>query len=144
VGGVHHRDAGAGDAFPPGPGCACGRSCHDAATLGARLGAYDTLIVGPVFASLSKSGHGPLRPGVLDEVRAILTHPQRPPGTVVLAIGGVTPERLAECAALGFDGVAILGAVWQAPEPLSAFARFVDRSASLPIPALPPSKEIPA
>jgi thiamine-phosphate pyrophosphorylase len=41
--------------------------------------------------------------------------------TTVLALGGVTAERLPQARALGFDGVAVLGAVWQAADPVAAF-----------------------
>jgi len=38
----------------------------------------------------------------------------------VLALGGVTPERVPELADLGFSGVAVLGGVWLADDPLAA------------------------
>jgi thiamine-phosphate pyrophosphorylase len=46
--------------------------------------------------------------------------------TTVLALGGVTAGRLPQIRALGFDGVAVLGAVWQAEDPVAAFCELQD------------------
>jgi thiamine-phosphate pyrophosphorylase len=46
--------------------------------------------------------------------------------TTVLALGGVTAEGLPQIRALGFDGVAVLGAVWQADDPVAAFCELQD------------------
>jgi thiamine-phosphate pyrophosphorylase len=40
----------------------------------------------------------------------------------VLALGGITTDRVPAVRARGFDGIAVIGAVWQAPDPLRAFA----------------------
>jgi thiamine-phosphate pyrophosphorylase len=42
----------------------------------------------------------------------------------VLALGGITPERVGEVHALGFDGVAVLGAIWGAADPVRVFGNF--------------------
>jgi thiamine-phosphate pyrophosphorylase len=39
----------------------------------------------------------------------------------VFALGGVAVGKLARVRALGFDGAAVLGAVWQAADPVAAF-----------------------
>ena len=41
--------------------------------------------------------------------------------TEVIALGGITGANTLRCAELGFDGVAVLGALWQAAEPLKVF-----------------------
>ena len=38
-----------------------------------------------------------------------------------IALGGIDAARVAECRELGFDGVAVLGAVWRATSPVMAF-----------------------
>jgi thiamine-phosphate pyrophosphorylase len=98
------------------------RSCHDRATLRAALGHYDSVFLGPVFSSISKPGHGPgddLSTGELSSLLNLRTSNER--RTAVLALGGITAERLPQVRALGFDGVAVLGAVWQANDPVAAF-----------------------
>ena len=46
--------------------------------------------------------------------------------TAVLALGGITAARLPQIRALGFDGVAVLGAIWQAADPVAAFCEIQD------------------
>ena len=128
VGGIHFRDDGNAPEDPAPrvlPGCLTSRSCHDVATVKAALGRYDALLFAPVFASLSKPGYGPAPDHVLQELRAILTG-RRPVGrrTQVFALGGVTTHKLRDCRALGFDGVAVLGAVWNAADPVAMFRQF--------------------
>jgi thiamine monophosphate synthase len=44
----------------------------------------------------------------------------------VLGIGGVTPERVAAVRVAGGWGVAVLGGVWRAADPVAAAARYLD------------------
>jgi len=124
LGGRHDRDAGPGPDAPPG---ALSRSCHDLASLRRHLGGYGSILFGPVFHSLTKPGYGPAADFPWDALRALLREGRGgcPPGTPrpaqVLAVGGVTAHRLARCGELGFDGAAVLGAVWSAPDPARAF-----------------------
>ena len=121
VGGIHFRDDGEAPEDPAlrlPPGCPTSRSCHDLAAVKAALGRYDSIFFSPVFSSLSKPGYGPAPRHVLDELRAVLA--ARGPAekrTEVFALGGVTAQCLPVCRMLGFDGVAILGAVWNAADP---------------------------
>lgn len=98
------------------------RSCHGLDTLRAALGAYDAVFFGPVCASLSKPGYGPRSDDLGETAGAIL---RRRTGlerqTRVIALGGITVETAPRVIALGFDGVAVLGAVWMAPDPVVAF-----------------------
>jgi thiamine-phosphate pyrophosphorylase len=122
LGGRHWRDDGSARSVPQGTTFAS-RSCHDLATLRASLGYYDTVFFSPVFPSLSKPGHG-LQPDIsLDELAALLaarTATER--RTTVIALGGITGQTASRALALGFDGVAALGAIWQAADPVAAFA----------------------
>ena len=74
--------------------------------------AYDSVLFGPVFDSLTKQGYGPAPDFPWDELRAALAAPRAPSRTAVFAVGGVTGDGLERCRDLGFDGAALLGAVW--------------------------------
>jgi thiamine-phosphate pyrophosphorylase len=101
-----------------GDGLVRSRAVHDLATLRASVDEYDRLLVSPVFPSFSKPGYGPSEklPGA--DLRAALALPRH---AEVIALGGIDASRFAACRELGFDGVAVLGAVWQASDPVRAF-----------------------
>ena len=65
-------------------------------------GGLDYVCLGTVFATASKPGRRPLGAGLLRQAAAVLPLP-------VLAIGGVTRERVTEVAATGAAGVAAIG-----------------------------------
>jgi thiamine-phosphate pyrophosphorylase len=135
AGGIHFRDDGHAPEEPgrqKGTGCFVSRSCHDLRTVSAALGRYDAVFISPVFASLSKPGYGPMLPQDRDELRTLLatrTATQR--STEVVALGGVTAQTLPDCHALGFDGAALLGAVWDASDPVAAFMALKTASSAL-------------
>ncbi|SRR5450759_2025395 len=141
LGGIHFRDGGETLASARPAGCPTSRSCHDVAAVRAALGRHDAAFFGPVFPSLSKPGYGPAPDSVLVELQAVLL--SRGPAekrTCVFAIGGVTPARLGACQAMGFDGVAILGAVWGVADPVAAFHEF-SAACRLRDDAVPPTME---
>ncbi len=128
LGGVH-APAGtvAGGACPepaeradPGPSGFRSRSCHNLDELTASLGRYDSLFFSPVFPSISKPGYAP--PADRDEA-ALTALLQSPRTTEVLALGGITAANAASCLARGFNGVAVLGAIWQAADPVREYLR---------------------
>lgn len=79
-----------------------GRSVHslDAARQAEAEGA-DYVIFGPVWPSASHSGGSAVGVGALSEVARAVSIP-------VLAVGGVTEERIAECRAAGAAGFAAI------------------------------------
>jgi thiamine-phosphate pyrophosphorylase len=122
AGGVHFRDDGAApDAAATFVGFTS-RSCHDVTGVQAALGRHHAVLMGPLFPSHSKPGYGPLPSRARDELRTLLvTRTQAQRTTEVIAIGGISAAVLNQCAALGFDGAAVLGALWDAPDPVAAF-----------------------
>ena len=123
LGGRHWRDDGTAPLVPTHDGKVTSRSCHDLTTLRGALGRYDAVLFAPVFSSLSKPGHGPRDDVSFDELAALLTHRTAAERrTRVYALGGVTAETAPRALALGFDGVAALGTIWQAADPVHAFA----------------------
>jgi thiamine-phosphate pyrophosphorylase len=127
----------------------------DGVHLGARslpVGAARDLLPPASLVGASVRGSGPAREAsaegpdylVLGTIYPTPTHPDRPgdgPEAVgrvvaavdvpVLAIGGVTPDRVAECLAAGAHGVAVLGGVWSAPDPWAAVVGYLERVASV-------------
>ena len=124
VGGLHDRD------HTPQPKCNLigntlrssvrlrSRAVHTFPTLRDSLYDYDRLLLSPVFDSISKPGHGPSADFVFSDLKAILSLPRR---AEVVALGGIDADRIPACREYGFDGVAVLGAVWQAADPVRAF-----------------------
>src|SRR5205823_5731877 len=83
----------------------------------ARGAAY--LLVGPVFPTATRPSpaRAPLGPGLVTGIVGL--------GLPVIAIGGVTPERLPELRAAGVYGVAAIRALWDAADPRATARRMV-------------------
>jgi len=137
LGGLHDRDsevragplspprstsespaANSGPNSPSLPASLRSRAVHDLPTLRASLEAYDRLLVSPIFPSYSKPGYAPVARLAPDELKTVLALPRR---AETIALGGIDASRISACHELGFDGVAVLGAIWQSDEPLRAF-----------------------
>jgi thiamine-phosphate pyrophosphorylase len=74
--------------------------------------ALDYLIAGPVYESASKPGYGPaIRPKGLSEFVRATTLP-------VIAIGGIDAANIAEVMQAGAAGVAVMGGVMRATDPV--------------------------
>jgi len=89
-----------------------GKSVHDLREAeAAHAAGADYLLLGPVFltATHPSPGRAPLGPGLVAGVVGL--------GLPVIAIGGVTPERLPELRAAGVYGVAAIRALWDAADP---------------------------
>ncbi len=97
-----------------------GRSAHGSAEVDRALheGA-DYLVVGTLFATPSKPGRTPLG---LDAFETLVrrAHP-----TPVYAIGGIDAARVGDVIAAGGHGVAVCGALLQAPDPAETAAAFM-------------------
>jgi len=123
VAGVH---VGRGDPAPEharrllGPAALIGVTVHDEEELRAAMaGPADYLGVGPVFGTTSKeTGLPPLGLEGLARLARATSVP-------VIAIGGITPERVAEVLAAGAYGVAVLGGVCLAADPVAATAAYL-------------------
>lgn len=91
-----------------GPGALIGRSAHspDEARRAQAEGA-DYVFLGPIWETASHPGRMPLGPESITQCA-----PAR-----VIAIGGVTAQRAPVCRDAGAYGVAVISAVWEAPDP---------------------------
>lgn len=103
---------------------ATSRSLHQLDDLHNAISGYEYVFLSPVFQSISKIGYGPQ--WTEETLRTMLSQTR----TVKLyALGGVTPQNVAQAPRLGFDGVVVHGALWQAPDPLSVFHTFKEEIA---------------
>ncbi len=80
----------------------------------------DFIVFGPVYDTPSKRAYGP--PQGLDALAKIVEAVKIP----VLAIGGVTPERVPEIRATGAAGVGVISAILGADSPADATKRFLE------------------
>lgn len=95
-----------------------GKSVHGLAEAeAARAEGADYLLAGPVFATATHPNREPLGLGVLRQIAGL--------GLPVVAIGGVTPERVKGITAAGAHGVAAIRALWDAADPAEAARRML-------------------
>lgn len=95
-----------------------GKSVHDLAEAeAARTEGADYLVVGPVFATASHPGRTPLG---LKKLQAIAAATD---GLPLIAIGGITADRVREVRGSGAYGVAAIRALWDDAEPAAAARR---------------------
>lgn len=97
-------------------------SCHTLAEIVARKPLHDYLFLSPVRDSISKQGYhaaftrtqleNAARDGVVDRK--------------VIALGGISPDNIAEIISIGFGGAAVLGYLWKNPD-TEAVKRAVDK-----------------
>ncbi len=109
----HGKAAGARAELPPGR--TISGSTHDLQELSEVAGLYDYVFFSPVFPSLSKPGHEPrfTTERITRHLAGLAGH--------VIALGGVTAENIGAVKEMGFQGAAVLGAVWQAADPVLAW-----------------------
>jgi thiamine-phosphate diphosphorylase len=95
-----------------------GRSVHDLVEAeAARLAGADYLVVGPVFETASHPG----RPALgLEKLKKIVALAGELP---VIAIGGMTAERVQDVKSAGAYGVAAIRALWDDADPAAAARR---------------------
>ncbi|SFQ77651.1 thiamine phosphate synthase [Hymenobacter arizonensis] len=103
------------------PGQTLSTSFHTLAEIRQHRRRYDYVFLSPIFDSLSKSDYPAAF--TLTEITAALGQLRRRAGYApqVLALGGVEAARLPAVQQAGFAGAAVLGAVWQSPDPVAAF-----------------------
>lgn len=100
------------------PGLVVGATCRtraDVESAAADGAAYAGF--GPVFPSTSKHGlPDPLGPPAVRAAAGVLP---------LVAIGGIDSARAAEVVAAGAHGVAVIGAIWRHPDPVTAVKEIV-------------------
>jgi thiamine-phosphate diphosphorylase len=90
-----------------------GRSVHSVEEANAAVDdGADFLVVGSIYSTPSHPERQPGGPGLVSGAARF--------GRPVIAIGGVTPERVSELKAAGAYGVAAIRALWHATDPAAA------------------------
>lgn len=85
------------------------RSCHSLEEVAEYKRVCDYVFLSPIYDSISKEGYASaFTPDCLREARQAGIIDAK-----VIALGGITADRLPEVGSLGFGGVALLGDVWQ-------------------------------
>lgn len=69
------------------------------------------LLVAPIYDTGGKKGKG---------VELIQEIAEAAPGTPLIALGGITPERVGDCLAAGAHGVAVLSGLLESPNPVGS------------------------
>lgn len=82
---------------------------------------FDYAFLSPIFQSISKKDY----PAAFDLEAVRTTIPKS--SVPLIALGGITADKLGQVQVLGFAGAAVLGAVWEHPKPLQAFEAFWQR-----------------
>lgn len=88
------------------------RTVRNLAELQQNDGQFDLLLAAPVFESISKRGH--TANWDFEALKTFLSDKKRQ--STIVALGGVEPEKMDMLHLLGFDGVAVLGALWKQPQ----------------------------
>lgn len=113
LGGVHLNKRN-----PNPPGSWKGRisiSCHSPEEC-LDKGKLDYATLSPIFPSISKPGYNPIYDK--SSIKKLLATSNRP---AIIALGGITSEKIPIVKAIGFEGYAILGAAWKKEILLSHF-----------------------
>ncbi|MBI2967521.1 MAG: thiamine phosphate synthase [Bacteroidetes bacterium] len=88
--------------------------------LSARL-KYDYVFISPVFQSISKTNYSPAF-----KEKDLLAALNRSVYDII-ALGGINHDSAGKALAMGFRGVACMGAIWKSEEPVKEFIRIRDR-----------------
>ncbi len=90
-----------------------GRSVHSVEEAGSAVeDGADFLVVGSIYPTLTHPGRTGGGPELVRDTAKL--------GLPVIAIGGITPERVGEMKAAGAYGVAAIRSLWLAPDPAAA------------------------
>lgn len=82
---------------------------------------YDYAFLSPVFDSISKAGYESHMD--LKEVEKVLKNRE----DKIIALGGIDEDKIDTVKALGFSGIALLGAIWKSDNPVEKFKQIKEK-----------------
>lgn len=84
---------------------------------------FDYVFISPVFDSISKRGYNAaIDLSTTKQIKQKISFEnQKPPS--IIALGGVNVENIGLLQQKGFDGAAVLGAIWESEDPLASFLK---------------------
>ncbi|GAB2527772.1 hypothetical protein GCM10027085_17570 [Spirosoma aerophilum] len=114
--------------LPPTQGSPFSTSIHHLTAWAELAGKAELVFYSPVFASISKPGYGPSvsLETVSQQIAAIRQQHDRLPR--LIGLGGIQADNIRLVRQAGFDGAALMGALWQSPNPIDAFDRLKEAS----------------
>lgn len=84
---------------------------------------YDYVFLSPIFNSISKEGHNSKF-----EDEDLLSFLAKEHETKIVALGGVESSNIDHCFNIGFDGVALLGSIWNSEDPIKAMNEILENA----------------
>ncbi len=88
------------------------KSFHSLAEIENNNYPYNYVFLSPIFNSISKQGYQ----SKFDLIDIENYFKNKPNKLEIIALGGIESKNAAKAIEIGFDGVAILGAIWQEPD----------------------------
>ena len=102
-----------------GPGALIGVSVHSVDEARAAAGDADILVAGAIYPTASHRGESAAGLGLIRDIAAL--------GIPVIAIGGVTVDRVGEARKAGAAGVAAIRGIWDETSPTAAARCYIER-----------------
>ncbi|MBQ0050210.1 MAG: thiamine phosphate synthase [Bacteroidales bacterium] len=123
LGGIHlnARNPQPPETWDANKGVLLSRSCHSLDELRTLSQDCAYAFLSPIFNSISKQGYA--AQFSLEQLKGV--QEEMPFFDKVFALGGVTPERVPALQETGFRGVAVLGDIWQHPNPVERMKEYL-------------------
>lgn len=119
---VREKERGLGPEDSQQPAWMCSTSVHDLALVPQLPAYYRLVFYSPLFPSISKVGYQPRIPFAEVQAALQLLKQQSRAKAGIIGLGGIDAGNIARVQAAGFQGAALLGALWQSPSPVAALA----------------------
>ena len=100
--------------FPESVGC-LSTSAHHMSDFNSLNPVFNYAFISPIYPSISKENYVPHCDFSL-EIKKRTNF-----DTHLIALGGITPENIKKTLALGFDAIALLGTIWNSPNPIENY-----------------------
>lgn len=96
-------------------------SCHSIAEVACKKNQHSYVFLSPVFDSISKQGYA----SAFTDFELLDAHHKGIIDDKVIALGGVTLDVLPYVNSWGFGGIALLGDIWQRPDPVARLCEYL-------------------